>query len=59
MSNKNAKSASVPCAGAALQCFNVGANGASSNRGGMNSKSTLPTAYQWIQQRFGVRRKGK
>ena len=45
-SNKNAKPASVPHAGAALQHFNVGANSASSKRGAMNCKSTSPTAYQ-------------
>ena len=45
-SNKNAKPASVPRAGAALQRLNVGANGASSKRGGMNRESTSPTAYQ-------------
>ena len=46
MSNKNAKLASVPCAGAALRGFNVRANGAPLNRSGMNPKSTLPTGYQ-------------
>ena len=46
MSDKNAKPASVPHAGAASQRFNVGVNGVSSNRGGMNHESTLRTAYQ-------------
>ena len=58
MSNKNDKPAFIPCAGVALKGFNVSANGASLNRGGMNRKSTLLITYQWIQQRFGMGRKG-